>query len=51
MAATILVVDDEPNIRRMLGALLRRMLQSIREGRTAASQILGRDHYPDCFSL
>ncbi|MDB5310399.1 MAG: hypothetical protein JWO38_4601 [Gemmataceae bacterium] len=22
-----------------------------REGRTAASQILGRDHYPDCFSL
>jgi hypothetical protein len=22
-----------------------------REGRTAASQILGRDHYPDCFSV
>jgi hypothetical protein len=22
-----------------------------REGRTAASQILGRDHYPDCYSL
>jgi len=22
-----------------------------REGRTAASQVLGRDHYPDCFSL
>jgi hypothetical protein len=22
-----------------------------REGRTAASKILGRDHYPDCFSL
>jgi arylsulfatase A-like enzyme len=22
-----------------------------REGRTAKSQILGRDHYPDCFSL
>jgi hypothetical protein len=22
-----------------------------REGRTAASQILGRDHYPDCFSM
>ena len=22
-----------------------------REGRTAGSQILGRDHYPDCFSL
>jgi len=22
-----------------------------REGRTAASKILGRDHYPDCFSM
>lgn len=22
-----------------------------REGRTAASQVLGRDHYPDCFTL
>ncbi len=22
-----------------------------REGRTAASQVLGRDHYPDCYSL
>ncbi len=22
-----------------------------REGRTAASSILGRDHYPDCFSM
>ena len=22
-----------------------------REGRTAGSQVLGRDHYPDCFSL
>jgi uncharacterized protein (DUF1501 family) len=22
-----------------------------REGRTAASQILGRDHYPDCFTM
>jgi hypothetical protein len=22
-----------------------------REGRTAGSQILGRDHYPDCYSL
>jgi hypothetical protein len=22
-----------------------------REGRTAASKVLGRDHYPDCFSL
>ncbi len=22
-----------------------------REGRTAASEVLGRDHYPDCFSL
>ncbi len=22
-----------------------------REGRTAASQVLGRDHYPDCFSV
>jgi hypothetical protein len=22
-----------------------------REGRTAASQILGRDHYPDCFTV
>src|SRR5262249_16939584 len=22
-----------------------------REGRTAASKILGRDHYPDCFSV
>jgi uncharacterized protein (DUF1501 family) len=22
-----------------------------REGRTAKSQVLGRDHYPDCFSM
>jgi two-component system nitrogen regulation response regulator NtrX len=40
VAATILVVDDEPNIRRMLGALLRAEGYGVREAPSGAAALL-----------
>ena len=40
MAATILVVDDEPNIRRMLGALLKAEGYAVREAPSGAAALL-----------
>ena len=40
MPASILVVDDEPNIRRMLGALLRAEGYAVREAPSGAAALL-----------
>ncbi len=52
MAATILVVDDEPNIRRMLGALLRAEGYAVREAASGAAALLEVDRAePDAIFL
>ena len=52
MAATILIVDDEPNIRRMLGALLRAEGYAVREAPSGQAALLEVDRSePDAIFL
>ena len=52
MAGTILIVDDEPNIRRMLGALLRAEGYAVREAPSGQAALLEVDRSePDAIFL